>query len=77
MFCYTDYQNGNTGKEWGFFFTSGRSWNWSASDDGGALAIETGGVLGSVAAVTSTYKTEDERGMGYKKKNTLTIHGNN
>lgn len=51
-----------------FFSTSGRSWNWSASDDGGALAIETGGVLVTVAAVTSTYKTEDERGTGHKKK---------
>lgn len=73
MFCYTDYQNGNRGKEWGrlimgFFFTSGRSWNWNASDDGGALAIETAGVSVSVAAVTSTYKTEDKRGTGHKIK---------
>lgn len=38
----------------GFLITSGRSWNWSVTGDGGGQVIETCGVLGSVAAVTET-----------------------
>lgn len=38
--------------------TNGRSWNWTLNDDAGALAIVSGGVSGSAAAVTLTYKTQ-------------------
>lgn len=44
-----------------FLITSERSWSWSGTGDGGGRVISTGGVSGSVAAVTETWETEEER----------------
>lgn len=41
----------------GFQITSGRSWNWSATDDGGGQVIETCGGLESVAVETETFSS--------------------
>lgn len=81
MFCYTDYQNGNRGKEWGqlikgFFFSL-------------AGGVRTGARTMTAApwrSRSAAYRwasprwprpTRQRMKEGQKKRHTLTIHGNN